>query len=730
MRRPFASHRSLFVALGITSIGFGSLLLPSHASGQTSTATLDTIRAGRFDAGKMWTFEYAPSEYFTETYGFDADGAWFERARMAAVRIPGCSASFVSPNGLLATNHHCVRGRVAQISREGEGLLDNGFYAASADLERRIPGYYADQLLATEDVSEEVFKALEGAEGEGGRTRAREAVFENIRSRLLDEYGSAGEEIWVQMIALYNGGRYSAYVFRRFTDIRLVFAVELETGFFGGDPDNFTYPRYALDFAFLRAYGSDGEPYLTEHYFDWGAEGVEEGDVVFVIGNPGSTTRGTTMAQLEFLRDAFVPAQRQWYESRHGALGEYRKARPEEAEAWGVRNRMFSLSNSLKATVGRLEALHKPVIMARRAAAEHALREAIAERPELAARYGGLFDRMAEIQEAKVALAAPFAAFYRLGSPTYSSATVLRALAAADYLIARDRGGLSADSLGVLYEQVREVRDNPPELERRMLAARLADFTRYLDADDEIARLARQDGTPEATAASLLAHSKLSSAQDAAAALEADGLDESDPAVRLAMAILPEARAFGAAYGPLIGEEQALAGDFGRVRFEVYGRSVPPDGTSSPRITDGVVSGYEYNGTLAPPYTTFYGLYDRHYSHRDNIEWALPERWRTPPPGLDLGTPLNFASTADTYGGNSGSPAVTPELELVGLNFDRNVNGLSRDYIYLPEQGRNVMVDVRAIQAALDYAYDADRIVQELLTGQLFRTEQEADASR
>jgi hypothetical protein len=165
----------------------------------------------------------------------------------------------------------------------------------------------------------------------------------------------------------------------------------------------------------------------------------------------------------------------------------------------------------------------------------------------------------------------------------------------------------------------------------------------------------------------------------------------------------------------------------GRVKFAVYGRDVAPDATSSPRITDGVVMGFEYNGTLAPPYTTFYGMYDRHYGHAGNVDWALPERWRTPPNGLDLATPLNFVSTADTYGGNSGSPAVTKELALVGLNFDRNVQGLSRDYIYLPERGRNIMVDARAVQAALDHAYDADRIVAELLTGRLFETEAEAD---
>jgi hypothetical protein len=192
---------------------------------------------------------------------------------------------------------------------------------------------------------------------------------------------------------------------------------------------------------------------------------------------------------------------------------------------------------------------------------------------------------------------------------------------------------------------------------------------------------------------------------------------------------VPVLEEFRQGYRPLVAEERELVLDLGRARFEVFGQSVPPDGTSSPRITDGVVQGYEYNGTLAPPYTTFFGLYDRYHSHGPGTWWDLPDRWRTPPAGLDLSTPLNFTSTADTYGGNSGSPAVTPELALVGLNFDRNMEGLSRDFIYLPERGRNVMVDVRAVQAALDHVYDADRIVQELTTGRLFRSEQEADAA-
>jgi hypothetical protein len=683
------------------------------------------FQAGRFDSGKMWTFEYAPADYFSETYGFDANEAWFERARMAAVRIPGCSASFVSPNGLLATNHHCVRGRVSQVSRPGEGLLDNGFYASSMEEERPIPGYYVDQLLAVEDVTDEVYGAIEGAESPSQRDAARREVFREIQTRLSRRHASAGQNIRVQMVALYNGGRYSAYVFRRFTDVRLVFAVELEMGFFGGDPDNFTYPRYALDFAFLRVY-EDGEPYETDHYFEWGVGGVETGDVVFVIGNPGPTTRLTTMAQLEYLRDVQVPAQRAWLASRHGALGEFREAYPELVEELNIRNRMFSLSNSWKAGNGRFEALYTEEVIAKRHDAEQNLRRAIANRPQLSGEYGTLFSNMADVQRGKNRWGDAYAAFYRLADRTNGSRLLARMIQAYAFGQAR-AGGAPQDTLDRMRASLLAIEDHPASLERAFLTARLADFQRYLGPDHPVTLAALVDGSPEASAAALLAHSALATAEKTRQQMDAGEPAPGDPALPLTAALVPALIEFQSAYAPLQAEERELASQLGRVKFAVYGQDLAPDATSSPRITDGVVSGFEYNGTLAPPYTTFFGIYDRHHANPGNVEWALPARWRTPPPGLDLSTPLNFVSTADTYGGNSGSPAVTKELALVGLNFDRNVQGLSRDYIYLPERGRNIMADARAVHAALDHAYDADRIVQELLTGRLFATEAEAD---
>jgi hypothetical protein len=703
-----------------------ALCLPGPARAQAGAAEPGALRAGRFDFGKMWTFEYAPADYFSEAYGFDAQPAWFERARLSVLRIPGCSASFVSPNGLVATNHHCVRGAVTRVARQGERLLDDGFYAQALAEERRIPDYYADQLIAIADVSDEVFRATDRAGSEAERNQAREAALEAIRARLVTQHAVPGDSVWVQLVPLYHGGRYSAYVFRRFGDVRLVAAPELQLGFFGGDSDNFTYPRHDLDFAFLRIYDREGRPYQPQHYFGWSDEGVEPGDVVFVIGNPGATNRLRTIAQLEFQRDVLVPARIRYLESRWAILDAYRRAEPERAEALDVRNRMFGLSNSLKATRGRLVALQDAGIMARKQDAERQLESAIGADRALRQAYGKLFDRIARIQREKAKLAAEYGAFQELGG-SMESAILRRALAAYSYLEGRERG-MPADSLQALQGRLLRVGDNPAALEQALLAGRLADLERYLGASHSITRAALQGRAPDAAAAALRQASALADSGRTGAAIAAGTLSGEDTAVRLAAALIPAYRAYQASLDQHTQEERALESDLGRARFEVYGRDVPPDGTFSPRITDGVVQGYEYNGTLAPPYTTFYGLYNLYSAHGPGTEWELPARWLTPPAALDLATPLNFVSTADTYGGNSGSPAVTPELELVGLNFDRNIEGLSRDFIYLPERGRNVMVDVRAIRAALDHVYDADRIVLELETGELYETEAAADA--
>lgn len=673
----------------------------------------DTIRAGRFDNGKMWTFEYPPDRYFTETYGFAADSTWFSRARLAALRIPGCSAGFVSPHGLVVTNHHCSREGIGAVTKPGETLLDSGFVAHSLAEERRMPDFFADQLLAVQDVTDQIVPQLDRAPNDSVRAAWRREAGLVVQGTLRTQYARPGDSIWVQVVALYNGGRYSAYVFRRFTDVRLVAAPELQMGFFGGDPDNFTYPRYALDFSVIRIYGADGKPYETPSWFRWGSDGVKPGDPVFVIGNPGSTSRLKAVSQLEYERAVSVPAQVWFLDSRLQALRAFYDAHRATGDSLDMRNWMFGVSNSLKSSQGRLGALLDPAIMARRRDAERQLAESLVVHRDLKDRYGRLLERMADVQRRKATLAAPYRAFIYLGNSFAGSALARRALNAARI------AGATADSASVFSRRVQAVGNLPRELEARFLALELGDIVRAYGPAHQLARAALMgQATPDAAAELLLRTSALADSTQADRALSA-GLSSDDAALHLMAVLLPTLQAFNRDFAAVSAEERELASDLGRARFGVYGKNVPPDGTFSPRIADGVVQGYAYNGTLAPPFTTFYGMYDRFRANGAGSEWDLPYRWRTPPAGLDLGTPLDFVSTADTYGGNSGSPVVTKDLRVVGFNFDRNIDALVRDYVYLPERGRNVMVDVRAIQAALASVYGARRIVTELTTGRL-----------
>jgi hypothetical protein len=659
----------------------------------------DSIHAGRFDLGKMWTFEKPPAEYFTATYGFPADSAWFTRARLAALRIPGCSAGLVSADGLIVTNHHCVRSRLASIARPGETLLDSGFVAPTLADERRIPDYYADQLIAAIDVTDQL-------EASGS---ARQAAEDRVRARLLAAHGSPGDSTWVQFVDLYDGARTSAYVFRRLTDIRFVMAVELQMGFFGGDPDNFTYPRYALDFAVLRAYGPDGHPLATPSHFAWGGDdGVREGEVVFVIGNPGRTARLTTIAQLEYARDVSLPVSVHFLRSRIEAMRAYLAAEPEEAERIDLRNRIFSLSNREKSAGGRLEALHDATVLARRGDSERMLRDSLRIHADLGKRYGAVFDRLAELARERRALATETAAFSEFLNPTGGSGTLQRAWWA--WRLTQNPGD-AADSY---RENFARAPSWPAGLERHLLALQLGDIARAYGPGHAVTKALLDGATPEETAGRLMASSGLTGAGSA----NPEPMP-GDPAVRLVAGFGAALLAFQRADRDLAARESAVAADLGRARYAVYGDAIPPDGSFSPRIADGAVQGYSYNGTLAPAWTTFFGIYDRNRSFGNGSDWALPGRWRTPPAGLDLGTPLNFTATADTYGGNSGSPAVTRDLRLVGLNFDRNINALVRDYLYLPERGRNIMVDARAIEAALGQVYGLERIVAELHSGRL-----------
>lgn len=687
---------------------------------------LDTVRAGRFDQGKMWTFEFPPVDYISETYGFRPGEEWFERARLGALRIPSCSASFVSPHGLVLTNHHCAREFVTQVSQDGEGLLDEGFIAQNLDDERPVEDFEADQLIAIVDATDEVNEAMDALPAES-RAEARESLLEEIEERILAEYGGEDSGYVVEMVSLYNGGRTSAYVFRRYTNATLVMAPELQIGFFGGDPDNFTYPRYNLDFAFFRIRDDDGAPLSTQNYFGVDQDGLSDGDPVFIIGNPGSTSRLQTVAELEFRRDISDRSVVTLLESRMGVLDDFIRAEPEVAEERDLRNTYFSLANSLKAMSGQIEGLQDPVVIARRHDTERSFQRAIDADSALAERYGGLIEQMGALQDAKAEQAPGFGAFLAMTSPELASATLHRALIAFQIVSARQNGA-PADAIEGLVEELNGVPDQPEALNRALMAARFRDFSDFYGADSPLASSVLAGLSAEERAAQVVSGSLLSDSASAVAAVADGTLTMTDPGIGIVRAYLPAFVGFQQIIGQVFPQEEEVAAELGRARFEIYGTDVPPDATFSLRIADGEVTGYPYNGTRAPAFTTFYGMYDRHFSHAGDPDWALPQRWLDAASSVNLATPLNFVSTVDIIGGNSGSPVLDRDLEVVGVVFDGNIESLPGDYIYLPELNRSVTVDVRAILEALDQVYDLDRLVLELTSGQLVETESEADS--
>ena len=615
------------------------------------------------------------------------------------------------------TNHHCARESIEQVSREGEDLVADGFYAATLEEERPIEDYYADQLIEIRDVTDRVYAALEGLEGAQERGERREAVTEEIVNEISEEFGGEEAGYYVEMVELYAGGRYSVYIFRRYPDVRLVLSPELQVAYFGGDWDNFTYPRYDLDMTFYRVYDENGEPLRTDYYFPFSEEGVSEGDLVFIIGNPGSTSRLQTVAELEYRRDVSDQAILDFLRTRVVALQEFAESHPEEAREMDLRNQIFSFLNSLKAYTGIVGGLNDPVKIAKRRDHERRFQAAIEADPELREDYGDLIPRMAELQARKREYAPAFSSFsLGVGHPLLGSATMSRALAAFQYLSAQAQGAPEA-----MMDQIREglvsTPEQPREINEVQLAERFRDFVRYFGEDDPFVQEILQGRTPEGLAAVIMESSVLADSVSTEAALATGELTMEDPAVRLIPVI-------GQVIGPaqqaqmaITQEEQEISSALGRALFEVYGTDVPPDATFSLRIADGVVEDYEYNGTIAPVYTTFYGMYDHYHSYGAGSDWDLPERWLSPPESFDLSTPLNFVSSADIIGGNSGSPVINEELEAVGLVFDGNIESLPGDFIYLPEENRSVAVDVRGILEALEEIYDAQRIVEEVTVG-------------
>lgn len=673
----------------------------------------------RADEG-MWTFDNPPLKLWKERYGFEPSPAWLTRLRLASVRLAevgtttgGGSGSFVSGEGLVATNQHVGAGQLAKLSTPERDIVKNGFYARTRAEELKCPDYEVSVLVSYEDVTARVQGAVKKGAAPAEANAQRQAEIAAIEKESAQKTGFGGN-----VVKLYSGGEYWLYRYKRYTDVRLVFAPEEQAAFFGGDYDNFTYPRYALDVSFFRVY-EEGKPARTENFLKWSKAGPKEGEFVVASGNPGSTDRLMTLAQLTYQRDTGNPLQMRVWRSRRDALERFAARGPEQARR--AQSAKRSLENSIKRLTGQQEGLGNPRSFVRKETEEKALREAVAARPELQREYAGAWDEIEAAYRDYPATARRI---------SFTTLTPSRLGTIASNLVRRAEEVRKPDAQR--YAEFREGRlaslaastlSPAPvyaDMEEAVLAAWFKEARDALGADDPFVRAALGGSTPEEAAKKLIAGTKLADVSVRRALLEggAEAVAKSDdPLIVLARQVEPVYRELRAWEEEHVKGVEASAGQrLALARFSVYGKTTYPDATSTLRVTYGKVQGYEEDTTLVPFKTTFYGLYDRAEGFGGKTPYELPVRFREGRARLELSTPLDFVYTADTIGGMSGSPVVNRDAEVVGLNFDSNIQKLPNRYWYVDdaEGSRAVAVHSAAVLEALRKLYDASPLVEEL----------------
>jgi hypothetical protein len=658
----------------------------------------------RFDFGKMWTFEHAPLDYFEKTYGFRPSAEWLEDTRMSAIRFATyCSGSFISPDGLILTNHHCSREEVLKVMKEGENFDSTGYYAATLADERQVPGLFIKQLVKMEDVTDFVKKMTARAKSDEEFNTMQDSAL----TFLVEEYQAkpdwAGLE--VEPVVYYSGGKYSLYGYKRYDDIRLVLIPEEVIGFFGGDPDNFTYPRYNLDFTIWRAY-ENGEPVNTsEHYFEVNPEGPAMDRPVFAVSNPASTERYRTVAQLEYDRDSRYNVLFDWLSNRVEIL----KWMNEQNYSPQIQEQIFNLSNGIKAYEGILKGLHDETLMGRKQDMEKLVKsrsKAVQMGKDYWAQLDAEYD-MLEDWGPETTL---------LSGSGYNGKAMQAAHYLARYLDMVDNEASPEDQAALKAQVMRATQGLKAPVQVKYLTAVLEEAFKHADEGDLYIRALLGDQSPAVAAKAMIENSTIDSDDgfNAFMAMSPDEIRKSkEPVAILAATLVPAYNKAISKFQASSSRRNALEEKISNEVFNVFGLTIPPDASFTLRLADGMVKSYPYNGTIAPVKTTFYGLYDRYYSNDGNYPWSLPQRWLNPVQEL-LETPINFIATTDSIGGSSGSPMVNEQGQLVGLLFDGNIESLPGNFIYDTALNRSVAVHAGGIVAALKHIYKAERVLKEI----------------
>lgn len=664
----------------------------------------------------FWPFNRIPRAAIKQALGVELTDQWLERVQQASVRFPGGSGSFVSADGLVLTNHHVSLDLLHKLSTAERDLASKGFTAADRSQEMKAADLELMSLQKIEDITAKVNEAVKPGMSAAETLAARRSAIAAIEK---DSQAKTGLE--PEVVTLYQGAQYHLYLYKKFTDVRLVFAPEFDAAFYGGDPDNFTFPRYCLDMTIWRVY-ENGKPFQTKNFLPWSTTGVKEGEAVFTSGHPGTTQRLNTVAHLEFLRDQALPLSINAFTQIRDALDAYAKQGPEQARQ--ANDDFFGIENSLKSWRGQIGGLKDSKTMDKKRADEKALRDRIDANPELKAKYGDAWDKVAAARAALLPYNLErvfFESGLGMNTQYFTLARTLMRWADENSKPNGQRLPEYSDARKAAIErQMGSAAPIHPGVEQAKLEACLSVMQQMLGADNAMVRQILAGKSPQARAAELVAGTKMGDAAARKAILaggKAAVAAANDPFIALARLVDARARELRTKYdNEVLAVEREAYSKIAQSVFATQGDAAYPDATFTLRLSYGQVKGYIENGKQISPFTEVRGLYVRGDEHQQKPPYKIADSWMKARAAINPTTPFDFVSTNDIVGGNSGSPVINVKGELVGLIFDGNIQSLPGYFVYDEAVNRAVSVDARGMLEALKVVYKANWIADELIS--------------